>query len=217
MLVGGGELSARDFDALRPYANRFVAADSGAAAVLAHGHSPEAVIGDLDSLGAETRAALPGDRVHLIAEQDSTDFDKCLRNVAAPLILGIGFLGARIDHQLSVFNRLAARPDKRCVLLGRDDVVCLAPPSLTLDLAPGTRVSLFPMAPVTGRSTGLRWPIDGLEFAPDGRVGTSNEATGPVHLETDAPGLLVILPRPALAPLLTAVQAAGCGTWARRS
>jgi len=30
------------------------------------------------------------------------------------------------------------------------------------------------MAAVQGRSGGLRWPIDGLPFAPDGRIGTSN-------------------------------------------
>ena len=52
---------------------------------------------------------------------------------------------------------------------------------------------------VTGRSAGLRWPIEGLHLAPDGRIGTSNEALGPVHLEFDAPGMLVILPRAALA------------------
>ena len=217
VLVGGGELLPDDFEAVRPHANRFVAADSGAAAVLAQGHQPEAVIGDFDSLDDTTRADLPAERLHHIAEQDSTDFDKCLRNVAAPLILGLGFLGARVDHQLSVFNRLAARPDKRCVLLGRDDVLCLAPPKLRLDLEAGTRVSLFPMARVSGRSTGLRWPIDGLNFSPDGRVGTSNEATGPVRLETDAPGLLLILPRDALIPLLRAVQSAACGTWSARA
>jgi thiamine pyrophosphokinase len=60
----------------------------------------------------------------------------------------------------------------------------------------GTRVSLFPMAAVTGRSSGLRWSIDGLAFHPAKRIGTSNEATrGEIRIETDGPGLLVILPR----------------------
>jgi thiamine pyrophosphokinase len=52
------------------------------------------------------------------------------------------------------------------------------------------------MAPVTGRSTGLEWPIDGLAFAPAGLIGTSNRATArTVHLDMDGPGMLVILPR----------------------
>ena len=50
------------------------------------------------------------------------------------------------------------------------------------------------MGPVKGTSTGLRWPIDGLDFAPDGMIGTSNEVTGPLHLTCDAPRMLVILP-----------------------
>ena len=45
-----------------------------------------------------------------------------------------------------------------------------------------------------GVSEGLRWPINGLTFAPDGRVGTSNEATGPVSISVTAPKMLVILP-----------------------
>ena len=51
---------------------------------------------------------------------------------------------------------------------------------------------------MTGRSQGLRWPIDGLDFAPSGRIGTSNEVTGPVVLVFDGPGMLVITPREAL-------------------
>ena len=63
----------------------------------------------------------------------------------------------------------------------------------------GTRLSLFPMAPVTGRSTGLRWPVDGIGLAPNGHVGTSNQALGgPVTLSFDGPGMLVILPLVAL-------------------
>ena len=172
--------------------------------------TPEAVIGDFDSLPAETRAALSPDTLHHIAEQDSTDFDKCLRNIEAPLILGLGFLGARVDHQLSVFNRLAARADRPCILIGREDVVFHAPPRLALDLAAGTRVSLFPLRPVTGQSTGLRWPIHGIDFTPGGRVGTSNEALATeVKLEMDGPGMLVILPRDCLDAAVRAVLAAG--------
>ncbi|MGB2893545.1 MAG: thiamine pyrophosphokinase, partial [Albidovulum sp.] len=65
-------------------------------------------------------------------------------------------------------------------------------------LTAGTRVSLFPMAAVAGRATGLRWPIEGLDFRPDGRIGTSNQAEGPVDMAFARPGMLVILPRAAL-------------------
>ncbi|MGY3670300.1 thiamine diphosphokinase [Marinovum sp. KMM 9989] len=216
-MVGGGEFRHADLIVAQNWAKRAVAADGGAKVLLRHGVVPEAVIGDFDSLDAATRAALPASALHHISEQDSTDFDKCLRNIAAPLILGLGFLGARVDHQLSVFNRLAARPESPCVLIGREDIVFHAPPRLDLSLDVGTRVSLFPMRPVQGQSVGLRWPIDGLDFAPGARVGTSNEASATrVQLWMDTPGMLVILPRDCIDEVVRAVQSAASAPWTAR-
>ena len=83
-----------------------------------------------------------------------------------------------------------------------------APPRLALDLIAGEVLSLFPMARVTGRSTGLEWPIDDLDFAPDGRIGTSNRvAARRVELSFDAPGMLVILPRRRLDAAIRALLA----------
>ena len=67
-------------------------------------------------------------------------------------------------------------------MLGDEDVMFVSPPEIDLPLDAGTRVSLYPMAPVQVRSTGLCWSTDGLSFAPDGQIGTSNQATGPVTL-----------------------------------
>jgi thiamine pyrophosphokinase len=72
----------------------------------------------------------------------------------------------------------------------------------------GDRFSLFPMAGVTGRSEGLKWPIAGLQFAPDARGGTSNQALGPVRLQMDGPGMLVIVPRARLDVALAGLLAA---------
>jgi thiamine pyrophosphokinase len=209
LLVGGGECSDDVLTTLLEDGSLpAVAADSGAARLLAHGRQPDAVIGDMDSLPADRVAALAPGVVHRIAEQDSTDFDKCLRNVASPLVLACGFLGRRLDHQLAALTVLARRPDRRCLLIGAQDVALLCPPALSLPLASGTRVSLWPLGPVEGRSDGLRWPIDGLGFAPDGVVGTSNEATGPVRLQMDAPRMMLILPADCLAAVRAALDAA---------
>jgi thiamine pyrophosphokinase len=210
-LVGGGQSDVGTLRLLRKHAPRLVAADSGAALALAAGLMPEAVIGDMDSLDAAARAQIDPQRIHRIPEQDTTDFDKALRSVAAPLVLGAGFLGARRDHELANFNVLARHPHRRCILVGQDELVMLAPPRLLLPLAPGTRVSLFPMRPLHGWSQGLHWPIEGLDFAPAGRIGTSNLATGPVDLRFDTSGMLVILPRDVLDPLVQAVLDAS--TW----
>ncbi len=197
-LVGGGVLGPGDLDMALKRAPLLVAADGGAAQALAAGRVPEAVIGDFDSLDARTRAQIPEGRLFPIQEQDSTDFDKALRSIRAPLVLGVGLLGARIDHQLAAFSVLARQVGPPCVLLGPEEAVFHAPGAMQIDLAPGDVVSLFPMVPVTGRSEGLKWPIDGLSLSPAGRVGTSNRALGPVRLEVDEPGLLVIVPRRAL-------------------
>ena len=205
-LVGGGPVQGRMLGMALRRAPVLVAADGGADRVLAAGHMPVAVIGDFDSLSVEGRRLIPADRQHVIAEQDSTDFDKALRSIAAPFVLALGFAGARIDHGLAVFNTLLRYPDRVCIVLGAEDAVFLCPPDITLHLQVGDRLSLFPMGAVQGTSEGLRWPIDGIAFAPDGPVGTSNEVSAPtVRLCVDAARLLVILPRQRLDAVLIAL------------
>ncbi len=205
-LIGGGDVSDSDLKAARQLAPSLIAADGGANAAVAAGHLPEAVIGDFDSLSVEARNRIDADRLFKVSEQDSTDFDKALRHIEAPLILGVGFLGARVDHQLAAFSTLLARADKPCVLIGAQELVFLAPPSIALDLTDGDVVSLYPLVRVAGRSTGLHWPIDGLDLSPDGRLGTSNRATGAITLEVAQPGLLMIVPRPHLSVVFRALQ-----------
>ena len=210
-LVGAGPVTPEALRACLSRSGAAVAADGGAGALLAAGRVPDAVVGDLDSLSPSDRAGVPRARVHRVAEQDSTDFEKCLTRIEAPLVLATGFLGGRADHALAALSVLARGVGPRCVLVSGEDAIAHARSGIALDVARGTRVSLFPMAPVAGRSEGLRWPIEGLAFAPAGRVGTSNEATGPVRLAFEGPGMLVIVPRAALDALV-----AGLGADARR-
>ncbi|MCR9149649.1 MAG: thiamine diphosphokinase [Rhodobacteraceae bacterium] len=197
-IVGGGNVTRTAVNEALTLAPRLVAADGGADRALGLGLCPEAVIGDMDSITPKARGAIPADRLHRIPNQDTTDFEKCMGAIAAPLMLAVGFSGPRADHALAVCNALVRYADRRCIVIGGRDIVFAAPPRLDLPVRAGTRVSLFPLAPVRGESRGLAWPIGGLEFAPQGRIGTSNLATGPVTLEMSGPGMLVILPRRAL-------------------
>ncbi len=205
-------MSDSDIEVSLALAPTLVAADGGAAHCLAAEHMPEAVIGDMDSLDIVQAAGIPWERLHEITEQDSTDFDKALRHIETPLVVAVGFTGARMDHELAAYNVLVRRADRRCVLVGETDVLCVAPPKLKLDVPVGTRVSLFPMRAVTGRSEGLKWPIEDIAFAPDGLIGTSNTATDPVTLEMDGPGMLLILPK-AFLPLLVKTLLATPAGW----
>lgn len=190
-LLGGGAASAADVAHALTIAPVLVAADGGGDRALELGLEPEAVIGDLDSLSQAARARLAG-RVHHIAEQDSTDFAKCLYSVEAPFYLALGFDGRRLDHTLSALSVVAARSGQRIVMLAEEDVIFRMPPRLALDLPAGARVSLMPFGAFRGESEGLRWPISGIGFAPDGRIGTSNEATGPVTLQGEGSALVLL-------------------------
>lgn len=205
-LIAGGPVMARDLRDALALAPCLVAADGGADRALALGVRPVAVIGDMDSITAATRASL-ADVFHEVAEQDSTDFDKALRHVEAPFVLALGCLGGRVDHELATLAVLVRRHGVRCLLIGREDVIFAAPPVLDIAMQAGDRFSLFPLAQVTGQSEGLKWPIEGLSFAPNARGGTSNQATGPVRLRMDGPGMLVMVPRARLGVALRAVLA----------
>ena len=215
-LVGGGEATPQDLAEALTLAPLCVAADGGLALALKAGTKLEGVIGDFDSVTAEDLARVPAARRHHIAEQESTDFDKALSRVAAPVILGVGLLGARVDHQLAAFHTLAARCDQPCVLLGQDEVICLAPPKVKLPTLAGDVVSLFPLSPVEGHSEGLEWPIEGLAFDPMTRIGTSNRATGPLVLQMASPAMLLILPRRLMPGLVSALGQPKSARWPAR-
>lgn len=216
-LIGGGECTSADlYNALR-VAPKCVAADGGAVLGLAEGVELEAVIGDFDSLSPQALAQIPLNRQHRITEQTSTDFEKALVRISAPLVLGVGFLGGRVDHQLAVFHTLLAVPERPCVLIGQHEIVCLAPPEITLPTKEGDTVSLFPMGGATGRSEGLAWPIEGLYLAPGQRVGTSNQATGPIRLWMDRPEMLLILPRRLMPELVALLMRQDAAQWPARA
>ena len=194
-LVGGAPVGTKLLSEAIAIAPLTVAADGGAKVLLDCDHDPLAVIGDMDSLPGDLQARIPENRIHHIAEQDSTDFEKCLSRITAPLIVGVGFLGGRIDHQMAVQSVLSRYAHHRCLLIGMYDAMCVVPPQFALDLPVGTRVSLFPMAPTKIASQGLQWPTEGLQFSPSGQIGTSNRSTGKLILAPQNSAMLIILPR----------------------
>lgn len=206
-VIGGGEVAAADLEAALAIAPVLVAADGGADRALELGQPPDWVIGDLDSISDRARRLIPRERVIGVAEQDSTDFGKCLERIEAPLVVAVGFAGLRLDHTLAALSLLVRHGAPRVVMIAAEDVILACPPRLTLPLMPGTRVSLFPMGPARGTSQGLDWPIDGIDFAPGGRIGTSNRAGGLVTLRMEGP-MLLMLPRDCLGTAITALRGA---------
>lgn len=193
-LVGGARVSQELFSLAHGLGSRIIAADSGAKTVLDFGQIPDKVIGDLDSLPSAARTSIDSSRIIAVSEQDSTDFDKVLMRVEAPIFIGVGFLGDRIDHELAALSSLVRFAHKRIILVGEEDAIFSLPPRFQMDFPMDERVSLFPLSQCRVSSRGLYWPTDGLDFDPMSQIGTSNKSTGALTLKADKAGMLVILP-----------------------
>ncbi|MEO9897082.1 MAG: thiamine diphosphokinase [Paracoccaceae bacterium] len=211
-LVGGGVAQVNDVKQALLLSNQCVAVDGGLGLVLAAGATPAAVIGDFDSVNAAELGRIGQNLLHKIVEQDSTDFEKALNNIKSPAILAVGFTGGRMDHQMAVLNALVTHRDQTIIVIGETEVVFHLPKDIVLPTESGDVVSLFPLASTSGTSDGLKWPIDGLDFAPSGKIGTSNQASGPVHLRMDAPGMLAFIPRVRVRTLVRVLQEAPAST-----
>jgi thiamine pyrophosphokinase len=205
-IVGGAHFSKELLLEALERAPIVYAADGGANLCMQYRCQPKQVIGDLDSISPSVRCEIEPSRVIHVSEQDTTDFEKLLIRVKAPLMLAVGFMGGQIDHQMTVQTVLATHAHQKIICVGEHDVMFVSPPEINLALEAGTRVSLYPMAPVQVQSKGLYWATDGLCFAPDGQIGTSNRATGPVSLTPSAPRVLVILPKTCLDIAINAMQ-----------
>ncbi|MGB3243943.1 MAG: thiamine diphosphokinase [Sulfitobacter sp.] len=213
VLVGGGEATSDVLHKVLAPGRICVAADSGAHLAHAAGVEVAAVIGDFDSIDQTILQDIPVSRHHPVTEQDSTDFEKALSRITAPVVLAVGFLGGRLDHQLAACHTLLRYADRPCILIGATEIMLIAPRDISLATQAGDVVSLFPLVPVQGQSSGLRWPIDGLKFAPDLRIGTSNVATGACRLQMEAPGMLLILPLRIIQPVVEALMQPNFARW----
>ena len=181
-----------------------IAADGGADVLLKIGRRPDLVIGDMDSAGA-----LPDDLPQLsLAGQDDTDFEKCLARVHAPLIVGLGFLEGRLDHTLAAIHALMALPhDRPVMLVGDTDLVLRLKGDIAFEAKPGDRVSVWPLGIQAFQgSTGLTWPLDGLQMEAGRLISTSNLAAGGTVRINAGPGdgYAVIMPREAAKSLIDA-------------
>ncbi|MBY8977415.1 thiamine diphosphokinase [Rhodobacteraceae bacterium NNCM2] len=207
-LVGGGALDAAMLEAARRIAPRLVAADGAANRLTEMRLVPEVVIGDMDSI-RQPHGLPPETRLIELAEQETTDFEKCLYATEAPFYLAAGFTGRRVDHMMAVLHAMLRNPHKPVILIGENEVSALVPAEreIRLRAVPGSRVSFVPLLPVTGTlSRGLEWPINGLSMEMGRQIGTSNKAIAEhVAFGFDGPGALVMLDRSMLPGLVAAV------------
>lgn len=175
VLVGGGDLDENLLRELLEAGYSLVAADGGANFLKEWSLKPEYIIGDLDSL--EDRDFFEGSTeiIH-IKDQDSTDLEKCLRIISAPVFLALGFIGSRFDHSLEILHVFEEFKNKQLVFFSEDDVIFDLPKEFEIELPVATRISVYPLSPTRFISSeGLKYPLDGLELEQGKIIGTSNE------------------------------------------
>jgi thiamine pyrophosphokinase len=182
-----------------------IGADGGAAQALAWGLVPHLVIGDMDSLPEEARAALEarGSRfvVHPRAK-DETDLELALTHAAqqgAREIVVLGALGGRLDHTVANVLLLAL-PQLDGVVVriagdGQEALLVRGGGEATLEGRPGDLVSLLPLGgDVRGVTTsGLAWPLAGDTLRFGFSRGVSNEMTAPVARIAVQGGYLLVV------------------------
>jgi thiamine pyrophosphokinase len=211
VIVGGGALDAGLLRQLAAEGAHLVGADGGADAIRAAGLMPEAIIGDFDSL-ADPAGWDGRTRLVRIAEQETTDFEKALYSTVAPVTIGLGMTGRRLDHTLAALDAVARYAAQRAIILvdEADLALGLARP-FGFRVEPGARVSVHPLTATRfAGSQGLRYPLDGLTLAPGVRTGTSNEASAAaITIEPeagDAGVFLLILEKRWLGALMAQVM-----------
>lgn len=199
LLVGAGNVDASMVNRAKAFTQKVVAIDGGANHCRRLGLQPELILGDFDSIEDPARWHDIA-RLEHMPDQQSTDFEKALMSILAPLLIGVGFLAPGVDHMLAALHGMLRFVPRPVVLIGAEDIVFAAPPCWRCRLPARTRFSIWPLKPVKGlQSSGLRWPIEALDFQAGVQIGTSNITTeAEVSLRFDDWGALIILPHGAL-------------------
>lgn len=180
LVFANGEAPSAALVAELSWGNPYVvAADGGARHALAAGLTPDAVVGDLDSIDAEARALIPPGRLHRVARLDITDLEKAVAfaiEAGATTVDIAGAGGGRSDHALANLSVLASHRGRARIAL-HDELFEISLVDGRAEVAgpPGTLVSLVAIGECTGVTTeGLRWPLE--EFTlPFGPRGIHNE------------------------------------------
>ena len=180
LVFANGEAPSPDVvKELHRLAGFVVAADGGSRHALANGIVPDAVVGDLDSIDDELRAAIPADRFHRAGQLDTTDLEKAVAFAiegGAKEVDIVAAGGGRADHALANLSVLVLNRGRAAVSIHDEFFeISLVDGQAVIEGPPGTVVSLVALGECTGvTTTGLRWPLQEFRL-PFGPRGVHNE------------------------------------------
>jgi thiamine pyrophosphokinase len=164
-----------------------ISTDGAVNSLMARGHLPHIVVGDLDSLDPRIRELLPPSvEVVEIPCQDSTDLEKAFRlalerGASEVVVAGIG--GGRLDHaitNLAILHKFRREVPIRLIEPSGYGILMAAEnchERFAFKGPLGRTVSLVPFGAVEEvRTVGLRYPLNGESLTWGVREGQSNEA-----------------------------------------
>ncbi len=205
LIVGNGEPPARElFAACARAADLILCADGGANTARCYGYAPDYIVGDLDSVSRQSKAALAADRLVLVDPEGNmgTDGQKVLNHALA---LGVtqavllGFTGRRTDHLLGNLSLLKTFADRLALRIIDDYCdIRLIDRCIRFRAALGQKISLCPLnGAAEGIETfGLKWPLRSESLIPGVRDGISNEVVAnPVEIRVGRGDLLLCVQR----------------------
>lgn len=180
VIVANGEYPQSEEVLKILHATSFVACcDGGADEYIAHGGTPDIIIGDGDSLSKENREKY-AHLLHRITEQENNDLTKAVNHLlhkGMKRIAIVGATGKREDHTLGNISLLIEYARKGATVRCYTNYGVFIPckDSLTLPSHKGQQISIINFTARGFKSTGLLYPI--YDFT-NWWQGTLNECTG---------------------------------------
>jgi len=205
LIVGNGEPPSRElFAACAREAELILCADGGANTASAYGFTPDYVVGDLDSVSLQSKAALAADRVVLVDPEGNvgTDGQKVLNHAVAMGVTQavlVGFTGRRTDHLLGNLSLLKAFADRLTLRIVDDYCdIRLINQYIRFRAVIGQKISLCPLDGAAEDITteGLKWALRSESLISGVRDGISNEVVAnPVEIRVERGDLLLCVQR----------------------
>ena len=180
VILGNGDYPSHPYPLdLLQQAPYVVCCDGAANEYIHRGHTPDAIIGDGDSLSAENKKKFAG-IFHPIKDQESNDQTKAIRFLQAQgkhRIAIVGGTGKREDHTLGNISLLIDYLQEELEVRMITDYGVFIPThnSQTFTSYPGQQISIFNFGAKGLQADGLVYPLS--DFS-NWWQGTLNEATG---------------------------------------
>ena len=178
-------------------AGMVICADGGANIALKMGITPDAIVGDLDSIHTEALVKFRRVTIHEDRNDDTTDLEKAISWAIQSKhdhITVVGASGKRLDHTVGNLGVLPKfYPDAIITFVDDSGELCYVGREYSFEAKKGDVVSLIPLNRCEGVSTtGLKYPLEGELLELGVREGTSNVVVAsPVNIKVKKGHLLL--------------------------